>query len=148
MPRTTLTRRLGPSAAHRHRRPDWSDAENCELFGACAHPDFHALSYVCNVTVAAPTDAETRFIVDLGFLDQMLHREVRDRFDHCNINMDAAEFADGKLIPTGENRARFIAERMQAALARTTARVVRVVRVVRAQVAEDANLSSTYEIDA
>ena len=82
------------------------------------------------------------FIVDLGFLDPMLHRQVRDRFDHRNIDMDVAEFADGKLIPTGENRARFIAERMQAALARTTALVVRV------HLAEDATLSATYEVAA
>ena len=142
MPRTTRTRRVGFSAAHRYRRPDWSDAETSELFGACAHLNFHGHSYVCDVTVATPVDEETGFIVDLGFLDQMPHHEVRDRFDHRNINMDVAEFADGKLIPTGENLARFIAERMQAALARTTARVVRV------HLAKDATLNSRYEVDA
>ncbi len=142
MPRTSLTRRVGFAAAHRYRRPDWSDAENSEVFGACAHANFHGHSYVCDVTVAGPVDEETGFIVDLGFLDQMLQREVRDRFDHRNINLDVAEFADGKLIPTGENLARFIAERMQAALSRTTARVVRV------HLAEDATLSSSYEVDA
>ena len=142
MPRTSLTRRVLFAAAHRYRRPDWSDAENLDVFGACAHPNFHGHSYVCDVTVAGPVDEETGFVVDLGFLDQMLQREVRDRFDHRNINLDVPEFADGKLIPTGENLARFIAERMQAALARTTARVVRV------HLAEDSALSSTYEIDA
>jgi len=112
------------------------------VFGACAHPNFHGHSYVCDVTVAGPVDEETGFVVDLGFLDQMLQREVRDRFDHRNINLDVAEFHDGKLIPTGENLARFIAERMQSALSRTTARVIRV------HLAEDATLSSTYEVDA
>ena len=52
------------------------------------------------------------------------------------------EFADGHLIPTGENLARFIAERVQAALAHSTALVIRVC------LAEDATLSSTYELDA
>ena len=51
------------------------------------------------------------------------------------------EFAEGKLIPTGENLSRFIAQRVQAALAHTTAVVTRV------HLAEDATLSSSYEID-
>ena len=142
MPRTSLTRRVVFAAAHRYRRPDWSDAENVDVFGACAHPNFHGHTYVCDVTVAGPVDEETGFIVDLGFLDQVLQREVRDRFDHRNINLDVPEFADGKLIPTGENLARFIADRLQSALSRTTARVVRV------QLAEDTTLSATYEVDA
>jgi len=87
-------------------------------------------------------DEETGFLVDLGFLDKVLQREVRDRFDHRNINLDVPEFADGKMIPTGENLARFICERVQAALAHTTARVIKV------HLAEDATLSSSYEVDA
>lgn len=142
VPRTSLTRRVLFASAHRYRRPDWSDAENTDIFGACAHPNFHGHSYTCDVTVAGPVDEETGFVMDLGYLDRMLQREVRDRFDHRNINLDVPEFADGKLIPTGENLARFICERMQAALAHTTARVVKV------HLAEDATLSSTYEVDA
>ncbi|WP_306518588.1 6-carboxytetrahydropterin synthase [Gemmatimonas sp.] len=142
MPRTSLTRRVTFAAAHRYRRPDWSDQENADIFGACAHPNFHGHTYVCDVTVAGPVDEETGFLVDLGFLDQVLQREVRDRFDHRNINLDVPEFADGRMIPTGENLARFICERVQAALAHTTARVIRV------HLAEDATLSSSYEVDA
>lgn len=141
MPRTSLTRRVLFSAAHRYRRPDWSDAENLDVFGACANPHFHGHSYTCDVTVAGPVDEETGFIVDLTFLDRILQREVRDRLDHKNINLDVAEFHDGKLIPTGENLARFIYERLQSALAHTSARVVRV------HLAEDATLSSTYEVE-
>lgn len=142
MPRTSLTRRVTFAAAHRYRRPDWSDQENAEVFGACAHPNYHGHTYVCDVTVSGPVDEETGFVVDLGFLDQVLQREVRARFDHRNINLDVPEFGDGKLIPTGENLARFICERVQAALAHTTARVIRVV------LAEDVTLSSAYEVDA
>jgi 6-pyruvoyltetrahydropterin/6-carboxytetrahydropterin synthase len=142
MPRTSLTRRVTFAAAHRYRRPDWSDQENAEIFGACAHPNYHGHSYVCDVTVAGPVDEETGFLVDLGFLDKVLQREVRDRFDHRNINLDVPDFADGKMIPTGENLARFICERVQAALAHTTARVIKV------HLAEDATLSSSYEVDA
>jgi 6-pyruvoyltetrahydropterin/6-carboxytetrahydropterin synthase len=142
MPRTSLTRRVTFAAAHRYRRPDWNDQENAAVFGACAHPHYHGHTYVCDVTVTGPVDEETGFLVDLGFLDQVLRREIVERFDHRNINMDVPEFADGKLIPTGEQLTRFIAERVQSALAHTTARVLRV------HLAEDATLSSTYEVDA
>jgi 6-pyruvoyltetrahydropterin/6-carboxytetrahydropterin synthase len=141
MPRSSLTRRIQFSAAHRYRRADWTDAENDAVFGACAHVNYHGHTYTCDVTVAGPIDEETGFVVDLGFLDEVLEREVRARFDHRNINLDVPEFGDGRLIPTGENLSRFIAGAVQAALARTTARVVRV------HVAEDATLSSTYELD-
>lgn len=142
MPRTSLTRRVLFAAAHRYRRSDWTDAENLNVFGACAHPHYHGHSYTCDVTVAGPVDEETGFVVDLGYLDKVLQREVRDRFDHRNINLDVPEFGDGKMIPTGENLSRFICERVQAALAHTSALVVKV------HLAEDATLSSTYEVDA
>ena len=85
-------------------------------------------------------DPVTGFLVDLPALDTALQAEVTDRFDHRNINLDVAEFADGRLLPTGENLARFICERVQAVLG-AGARVTRVV------VAEDASLSATYEPD-
>ena len=141
MPRTSLTRRITFAAAHRYRRPDWSDAENLDVFGACANLNYHGHTYVCDVTVSGPVDEETGFVVDLAFLDKVLQREVRDRFDHRNINLEVPEFADGKLIPTGENLARFIAQRVQAELAHTSAIVTRVT------IAEDATLSSSYEVD-
>jgi len=129
------------SAAHRYRREDWTDAENVAVFGACAHANYHGHTYTCAVTVSGPIDEETGFVVDLGFLDAVLKREVLSRFDHRNINLDVAEFGEGRLIPTGENISRFIAQAVQAALSHTTARVIRV------QLAEDATLSSTFEPD-
>jgi 6-pyruvoyltetrahydropterin/6-carboxytetrahydropterin synthase len=141
MARTSLTRRIYFSSAHRYRRVDWTDAENEAVFGACARVNYHGHSYTCDITVAGPVDEETGFVVDLGYFDEVLQREVRARFDHRNINLDVPEFADGKLIPSGENVARFIAHTVQTALAHTSARVTRVV------LAEDATLSSTYEPD-
>ena len=138
MGRTTLTRQVAFAAAHRYRRPEWSDEENQRVFGACANPSFHGHSYRCEVTVAGDVDPVTGFAVDLAILDRILAREVRERFDHRNINVDIPEFADGKLVPTGENLARFIAERTQAALGAK-------IRVLRVTVAEDATLSATYE---
>lgn len=45
MPRTSLTRRVPFAAAHRARRPDWSDQDNVDVFGACAHPSYHGYRF-------------------------------------------------------------------------------------------------------
>ena len=140
MPNATLTRRVTFAAAHRYRRPEWDDARNEAVFGACARHTYHGHTYSCDVTVRGPIDDVTGFVIDLGVLDRALQTEVRDRFDHRNINVDVPEFADGLLVPTGENLARFIHERVQAALGSAT-------RVTRVVVAEDSTLSSTYEPD-
>ena len=136
----TLTRRVTFAAAHRYRRPEWDDARNEAVFGACARPTYHGHSYVCDVTVRGPIDDLTGFVIDLGMLDAALRTEVRERFDHRNINVDVPEFADGKLVPTGENLARFILERVQRAIGSAA-------KVTRVSVAEDATLSAAYEID-
>lgn len=137
MPTAQLTRRVTFAAAHRYRRPEWDDARNEATFGLCARPSFHGHSYVCDVTVSGEIDPLTGFCVDLGVLDRVLASEVRERFDHRNINTDVPEFADGLLVPTGENLARFIFERVQASLGEA-ARVTEVV------VAEDETLRVSY----
>jgi 6-pyruvoyltetrahydropterin/6-carboxytetrahydropterin synthase len=132
-----LTRRITFAAAHRYRRPEWSDAENERAFGLCARPNYHGHTYCCDVTVSGPIDDRTGMIVDLADLDRVLEREVRARFDHANINLDIPEFADGKLVPTGENLARFFFDAVRRGMdGRVTVSEVRV--------AEDATLSAVY----
>jgi len=128
------------AAAHRYRRPEWDDARNEQVFGACARPNYHGHSYVCDVTVTGRIDETTGFIVDLGNLDRILDAEIRLRFDHRNINLEVPQFADGLLVPTGENLARFIFERVDAALPDS-------VSVTAVTVAEDATLSATYKAE-
>ncbi len=132
-----LSRRITFAAAHRYRLPELSDAENERRFGLCARPNYHGHSYQCEVTVSGAIDERTGMIVDLADVDRVLEREVRARFDHANLNLDVPEFAEGKLMPTGENLARFIFERVQRGLGDATA--VREVRV-----SEDATLTAIY----
>ena len=123
--RATLTRSVTFSAAHRYRRPDWDDARNAAVFGACAHPHWHGHTYTCEVTVGGPVDPVTGFCADLGALDRALAERVVGRLDHRNLVLDVPEFHEGRLIPTSENVAAWIAREVQDALGDTT-RVLRV----------------------
>jgi 6-pyruvoyltetrahydropterin/6-carboxytetrahydropterin synthase len=137
VPRAYLTRTVTFAAAHRYRRPEWSDEKNLEVFGLCARQSVHGHSYVCEVTVSGTIDPLTGFIADLGELDRILAEEVKDRFDHRNINVDVPEFGDGMLVPSGENLARFIFDRVQLRLPESVA-------MDSVRIAEDRTLSATY----
>jgi 6-pyruvoyltetrahydropterin/6-carboxytetrahydropterin synthase len=141
MPRTSLTRRIQFSAAHRYRRPEWDDARNAEVFGKCARPHFHGHTYHAEITVTGPVDPETGFVVNLGLLDTVLARDVVERLDHANLNLDIAEFAEGRRIPSSEELAAWIAEVVRAGLGDGPARVRRVT------VAETPELIATWEAD-
>jgi 6-pyruvoyltetrahydropterin/6-carboxytetrahydropterin synthase len=134
---TYLTRRVTFDATHRYWRSDWSDDENRRAFGLWATPKFHGHEYVCDVTVTGDVDRVTGMIVDLGRLDSVLQAEVRDRFASREINLDVSEFTDGRLVPTCENLARFIAECVQRALGRSAT-------VTAVRVAEDETISATH----
>jgi 6-pyruvoyltetrahydropterin/6-carboxytetrahydropterin synthase len=137
MPAAQFTRRVAFAAAHRYRRPDWSDERNHAVFGPCANSNYHGHGYNCAVTVGGAIDEVTGMVVDLALLDRILADEVIARFDHRNINLDVPEFADGALVPTGENLARFIFERIKP-------RLPAGVQLVRIEVQEDAMLSASY----
>jgi 6-pyruvoyltetrahydropterin/6-carboxytetrahydropterin synthase len=138
----SLTRRVQFAAAHRYRRAEWNEARNEAAFGKCARLEFHGHTYTVDITVSGAVDATTGMIVDLRLLDAAIAAEVTARFDHRTINLDVAEFRepDG-LIPTGENLALVIAERVQHALGPSP-------RVTRVVVAEDPTLSSTWRAAA
>jgi len=98
-----LTRTVRFAAAHRYYRPEWSEARNREVFGACSNPHGHGHNYRLEVTVAAPVDAETGFSADLAALDSILQQEVVAPLDHQHINHAVPDFREGGMIPTCEN---------------------------------------------
>ena len=134
----SLTRRVSFTATHRYWRSDWSGVRNEQLFGGATVP--HAHDYACDVTVRGPIDEETGMLIDLGMLDRTLDREVRARFHGKSISVQVPEFADGKLIPTCENLARFIFERLATSLAGSAKLASVIVR-------EDETISAEFTAD-
>ncbi len=97
----SLYRRGHFNAAHQLAIPSWSLEENLETFGKCANPNFHGHNYELEVRVTGHPDPETGILINLKDLKDIIEREVEDRFDHKNLNLDCPEFKDR--VPTVEN---------------------------------------------
>ena len=116
MPIAYLTRIARFNAAHRYYRPEWSEAENRRVFGACANPHGHGHNYMLEVTVAAEIDPATGFSVDLARLDELIATRITAVLDHQHLNHAIPEFAEGKAIPTTENILLYCWERLHSGL--------------------------------
>lgn len=101
MPRVTVTRRLRFNAAHRVHNPALSDHENAAIFGKCNNPNWHGHNYILDVSVEGDIDGRTGYVFDLGALKELVDREVVDKVDHRNFNLDV-DFMQA-VIPTSEN---------------------------------------------
>ena len=107
-----LTRAIEFSTSLRYRLPDLSDAENRQRFGEKCQQ--HGHNYQLAVTVRGEVDPITGMVIDLKRLQDILDREVMDRFDHRDLNCDTAYFE--KLVPTPENFVLVIRELLVEAL--------------------------------
>ncbi len=96
-----ICRRETFNAAHRLYRKEWSDEKNYTIFGKCSNPNFHGHNYVIEVWIEGTINPETGYLMDLKTLKGIIQREVCDRFDHKNLNLDCEEFKTR--IPTTEN---------------------------------------------
>ena len=99
--RVTVSRKAHFNAAHRLYRKDWTDEQNQRVFGKCNNPNFHGHNYEVEVRVTGHLDPETGILINLKDLKEILEREVEDRFDHKNLNLDCPEFS--AIVPTVEN---------------------------------------------
>jgi len=114
MPEVTISRRFDFSSSHRYYREEWSEEENTRVFGLCALPNGHGHNYGLTVTVAGPIDAPTGAVMPLDDLDAIVRRNVLDAYDHRYLNLDVEDYLD--LVPTGENIARRVWERLEKPL--------------------------------
>jgi 6-pyruvoyltetrahydropterin/6-carboxytetrahydropterin synthase len=95
-----LTRRYMFSASHRLHSDAMSDAENAATYGKCNNPYGHGHNYTLEVMVSGAVDESTGMVCNLTDLDEFVHGEILERFDHQNLNT-LTEFAGA--VPTTEN---------------------------------------------
>lgn len=99
--RIAVYRKAHFNAAHRMHNPSWSDEKNKAVFGLCNNPNYHGHNYELEVKVSGEVDPETGYLIDLGILRDIIKKEVEERFDHKNLNLDTEEFKTR--IPSAEN---------------------------------------------
>lgn len=96
-----VTRKSHFNASHRLHNPDKSDQWNRDTFGPCNNPNWHGHNYVLEVTVAGEADPETGYVIDLGNLKSIIEKNILDKCDHKNLNLEVP-FLEG-IIPSTEN---------------------------------------------
>jgi len=97
----TVTKRMTFCSGHRLYNPEYSDQKNREVFGACSNPNGHGHNYILEVSVTGPVDPKSGMIVNLKKMKAIIQKEIIDKVDHKNLNLDVAFMKD--IIPTTEN---------------------------------------------
>lgn len=101
MNKVSVYRKEHFNAAHRLHNPLWDEATNNRVFGKCNNPNFHGHNYELVVKITGTPNPATGYVYDLKLLSDIIKENVLERFDHKNLNLDTAEFAE--LNPTAEN---------------------------------------------
>lgn len=99
--RVSVFRKEHFNAAHRLFNASWDDQKNSEIFGKCALPNYHGHNYEMEVKVTGEPDPATGYVIDLKSLSDLIKKEIIEKFDHKNLNLDTKEFK--QLNPTAEN---------------------------------------------
>ncbi len=94
------------NAAHRLHNPSWSEEKNKTTFGLCNNPHYHGHNYEVIVKVTGEVDPQTGYVIDLKMLKDIIKKNITNKFDHKNLNLDTVEFKH--LNPTAENIAMVI----------------------------------------
>ena len=104
--KATVCRKIGFNAAHRLHVQDWDAETNTKVFGKCNNPNFHGHNYVLEVKVKGEIDPLSGYVLDMKILRDLVEKEIVEKFDHKNLNLDTSEFKN--LNPTAENIAKVI----------------------------------------
>lgn len=99
--KVSVFRKAHFNAAHRLHNAELSAEENLRLFGLCNNPNYHGHNYMLEVRVKGSIDPKTGYVMDTKILKDIIQKEVQDRYDHRNLNLDVPEFRH--LNPTAEN---------------------------------------------
>ena len=111
-----LSRTIHFNPAHRLFPRDRSDEWNRATYGSASNSAGYGHNYTLEISVAGEPDPEHGMVVNLLDLDRILKEEVDRPLDHRNLNEEIPEFHD--TIPTAENLARWIWDRVAARIVR------------------------------
>jgi 6-pyruvoyltetrahydropterin/6-carboxytetrahydropterin synthase len=98
-----LTRKEHFNAAHKLCNDTWTEEQNKDVFGKCANEYFHGHNFDIYVTVKGRPNPNTGFVMNAHELSAIIRKEVVERFDHKNLNLDVPYFKD--IMPSSENLA-------------------------------------------
>jgi 6-pyruvoyltetrahydropterin/6-carboxytetrahydropterin synthase len=96
-----LTRKEHFNGAHRLFNSAWTEEKNDEVFGKCANKNWHGHNFDVFVTVKGEPNPDTGFIMNAHHLSALIKREVVNRLDHKNFNIDVPELVG--VLPSTEN---------------------------------------------
>lgn len=82
------------NAAHRLSNANWSKEKNEEIFGKCANEFYHGHNFEIIVTVKGIPDADTGFVIDMKKLGDLIKKEIIEKLDHKNLNIQVAFLED------------------------------------------------------
>ncbi len=99
------------AASHRLHAEALTAEQNLELFGKCNHAAGHGHNYLLEVSLSGKADPTSGMVASLEDLDAIVEREILDRYDHRNLNVDVPEL-EGK-VTTSENVALAIFARLE-----------------------------------
>jgi len=116
-----VTRREHFNAAHRVYNPKWSDKKNLEVFGVCANPNWHGHNYELFVTVKGKVNKDTGFVVDLRMLSELIKKQIVEKVDHKNFNLDVSFMKS--TIPSTENIIREFWKQLEKPIAKLGCRL-------------------------
>jgi 6-pyruvoyltetrahydropterin/6-carboxytetrahydropterin synthase len=83
-----FTRAYTISASHRLHSDTLSAEANYATFGKCNNPHGHGHNYRIEVTVGGAVAPDTGMVINMATLDAVVRKEVVERFDHMNLNLD------------------------------------------------------------
>ena len=98
-----ISKQVEFSASHICRSALLSDAENERVYGAAANPLSHGHNYLVDVAIKGTPDPVTGMILDLKLLKEILEAKVLHVYDHRLINREVDSFASADRVPTVEN---------------------------------------------
>lgn len=94
-----VTRKERFNAAHKLWNESWTAEKNHAVFGKCANENWHGHNYDLFITVKGTPDPDTGYVVDLKWLSDLVKKEITNKLDHKNLNLDVP-FLKGKMAST------------------------------------------------